>query len=320
MMLQSILVPLDGSVFAEHALPFAVSIARQTGATLRLLRVVPPLADYFFWAPMPGDPMEGELRQLHRTEAQNYLDGVVGRLKGSGFGTVSSDVVEEQEGVSESIGADVARMGVNLVVMTSHGRGAVSRVWFGSVADKLVRTLPVPVLLVRPCDHPLGNDLGRRVNLKHFILALDGTPLAERILEPALVIGKALGATFTLICVVRPAWPVFSPHGAAGSTEEPSLKWTDAQKIDGKQRHNAEVYLQTVAERLRAEGTTVQTRVCVAERAAAAILEQAAAGGADLIGLQTHGRGGISRLMLGSVADKVVRGSSLPVLVGRTSA
>ena len=194
MMLQSILVPLDGSVFAEHALPFAVSIARQTGATLRLLRVVPPLADYFFWAPMPGDPMEGELRQLHRTEAQNYLDGVVGRLKGSGFGTVSSDVVEEQEGVSESIGADVARMGVNLVVMTSHGRGAVSRVWFGSVADKLVRTLPVPVLLVRPCDHPLGNDLGRRVNLKHFILALDGTPLAERILEPALVIGKALGA------------------------------------------------------------------------------------------------------------------------------
>ncbi len=304
-MLQSILVPLDGSVFAEQALPLAASIARRSGAALRLLRVVPPLADYFFWAPLPGDPLEAELRQQHRSEAQDYLDGVVARLKKAGAGVISREVLEEEDGISESIGADVARNGVNLVVITTHGRGTAARVWLGSIADKLVRSLPVPVLLVRSSEHPhVVADLNQQLALQHLLIALDGTPLAERILQPAIDLGTAMSADYTLVTVVRSPWTALTRH--------------QAQQIED-QRRKAGDYLEKVAERLRAKEARAQTRVCVADEPAPALLQQAAASGADLIALETHGRGGLGRLLLGSVADKVVRGSSIPVLIGRPS-
>jgi len=298
-MLRTILVPLDGSVFAEHALPLAVALGRRCGATIRLLRMVPPLADYLFLPPLPSDPLDRQLRELHQTDAQTYLDGVVHRLKDADC--VVCDVMEEVEGISESICADVVKTGVDLIVMTSHGRGAVARFWLGSIADKLVRTAPVPVLLARPPEQLPAVDLEHPARLKHLLLALDGNADAERIVEPALAIGKATGADYTLVRVVRPAFPNLLSAGK---------KW------DEQNRLKAEDYLRTVAERLRAGGATVQTRVHVAEQPAAAILQEAATVGADLIALETHGRG-VSRLLIGSVADKVVRGSSLPVLVCR---
>ncbi len=151
-MFRTVLVPLDGSVFAEHALPLAVAVARPTGAPLRLLRVVPPLEDYLFWPPLKSDPLDAQLRQVHRADAQEYLDGVVRRLKDAC--TVTCDVVEEQVDICESICADVVRTGADLILLSSHGRGAVARFWLGSIADKLVRKAPVPVLLVRPPEQP----------------------------------------------------------------------------------------------------------------------------------------------------------------------
>jgi len=307
-MIRTILVPLDGSGFAEHALPLAVSLATHAGATLRLLRVVPPLADYLFMPPLISDPLDAQLRQLHRADAQTYLDGVVQRL-GGGAASVICDVMEEKEGISESICADVVKTKTDLIVMTSHGRGAVARFWLGSIADKLVRTAPVPVLLARPPENAPA-DLVHPAKLQHFLLALGGNTIAERIVEPALAIGKATGAAYTLVRVVRPAFPHLIGRSAAGSGS------IGLGKIDEQNRLKAEDYLRTVAERLRAEGATVQTRVHVAEQPAAALLWEATQVGADLIALETHGRG-VSRLLMGSVADKVVRGSSLPVLVCR---
>lgn len=313
-MFRSILVPLDGSNFAEQALPLAASLARRSSAVLRLVRVIPPLADYFFWAPMPGDTLETELRNIHRIEAQNYLNDVCRRVHEAGAVTTVGDVIEEnlELSVSESIGAQIEKKGADLVVLTSHGRGAVARFWLGSVADKLVRSLTIPVLLIRPSESSAPPDLKREATLKHILLALDGTSMAERIVEPALALSKAMGADFTLIRAIRPAWPF-----ASQATEAASAIWAGAQTIDGEQRRNAQNYLDSVAQRLRSEGVVVQTRVRLAEQPANAILEEAAAVGADLIALETHGRSGLSRLLLGSVADKVVRGSSHPVLVCR---
>ncbi len=241
-MIRTILVPLDGSVFAEHALPLAIALAGHCGATLRLLRVVPPLADYFFLPPLPTDPLDGELRRLHRTDAQAYLDSVVQRLKDAG--PVVCDVMDEEEGISESICAEVARTGVDLIVVSSHGRGAAARFWLGSIADTLVRTAPVPVLLARPPEHPPTADLQHPARLKHLLLALDGHADAERIVEPALAIGKAVGADYTLVRVVRPAFAHLIP--ASGQSE--------LGKIDEQNRHKAEDYLRTVADRLRTAG------------------------------------------------------------------
>ncbi len=306
-MFRSVLVPLDGSVYAEQALPLALSLTRHAGCPLRLLRVVPPLADYFFWAPMPGDPLEVELRAAHRQEARLYLEEVVRRLGDAGAGSIHCDVVEEKDSITESIIADVANTGVDLVVLTSHGRGTVRRVWLGSIADKLVRSLPVPVLLVRPQEPASPLDLRHEVVLKHLLLPLDGSSQAERILEPALALGKAMGTDFTLVRALQPAWSILHPT------------WHGAQKVDEQQRLRAEAYLETVANRLRSDGATVQTHIHFAEQPAAAILEEAALVGADLIALETRGRGSWSRLLLGSVPDKVVRGSSIPVLLCRPS-
>lgn len=313
-MFRTILVPLDGSAFAEHAIPLAVSLGKQTGATVRFLRVVPPLADLLFLPPQLNDPLDAELRQLHRTEAQTYLDSVVHRLKDAG--PVVCDVMEEEEGVCESICADVVKKGVDLIVLSSHGRGDLARFWLGSIADKLVRTAPVPVLLARPPEQPPAADLQHPVSLKHILIALGGNTSAERIVEPALAIGTLTGADYTLIRVVRPAFPHLIPHSPAGADPKLASGSSGLGKIDAHNWQKAEDYLRVVADRLRERGATVHTRIHVAEQPATAILKEAALSGADLIALETHGRGA-SRLLVGSVADKVVRGSSIPVLVCR---
>jgi nucleotide-binding universal stress UspA family protein len=311
---RTVLVPLDGSVFAEHALPLAVALARLSGAPLRLLRVVPPLADYLFWPPLRSDPLDRELRELHRAEAQGYLDGVVQRLKGAC--PVTCDVMEEEEGICESICADVVKTGADLIVLSSHGRGVMARFWLGSIADKLVRKAPVPVALVRPLEHPHPPDLEHPLVMKHLLLALDGTALAERVVGPAVAIGKAAGADYTLVTAIRSIFPSSFHHAAAGAGQKPGLGWMGLAKIDEQRRQKAEEYLNAVAEHLRAHGAKVQTRVHVAEQPAAAILHEADLVGADLIALETHGRG-VSRVLMGSVADKVVRGSSRSVLLCR---
>jgi nucleotide-binding universal stress UspA family protein len=303
---RSILVPLDGSTFAEHALPLAASLARRTGASLRLLQIIPTLADLCFWVPPPGDPFALELHQRNRAAAEGYLEDVGRRLQSAGAGPATGAVVEGELGIAESVRAHAAAVGADLVAMTTHGRGPLARWWLGSVADELLRSLSAPVLLVRPGE--AAPNLGEDVVLRHLLLALDGTALAERVLEPAVDVGKAMGADLTLVRVVPPALPSgFAPAAPAG-----------IETIGEGLRQQADHYLQKVAESLRAGGMRVQTRVIAAEHPGAAILELAAAG-IDLIALETHGRRRLSRLLLGSVADKVVRGSSLPVLVGRAA-
>jgi nucleotide-binding universal stress UspA family protein len=89
------------------------------------------------------------------------------------------------------------------------------------------------------------------------------------------------------------------------------------QEFDEQELKRAHAYLEPLAERLRARSFAVNTRVASHERPAAAILADASVHGADLIALATHGRGGLKRLALGSVADKVVRGANAAVMAYR---
>jgi nucleotide-binding universal stress UspA family protein len=314
-MYRTIVVPLDGSVFAEHAVPLAISLGKQTGATVRLLRVVPPLADYLFLPPNLNDPLDAELRTLHRKEAQAYLEYVVGRIKDAG--PVVCDVMEEEDGVAESICADVVRSKADLIILSSHGRGALARFWLGSIADKLVRTAPVPVLLSRPKEGLPAADIEHPMALKHCLLALDGKADAEKVIDPALALGNLAGVEYTLVKVVRPLFP--RPFSHNSSDADPTAMPKGLKERDAANWRRAEEYLRKVADRLRALGATVRMRIHLAEQPAAAILNEAALVGADLIALETHGRGA-SRVLIGSVADKVVRGSVIPVLVCRCPA
>jgi nucleotide-binding universal stress UspA family protein len=314
-MFKSILVPLDGSTFGEHALPLALSIARRSGALIRLVRVLPDLADRYFWAPAPGSPIETTLRKDYRSAALAYLEKVYHRVRNTAGVPVEYDLVPEKISVAESIRADVAAKNVDLVVLTSHGRGAVARFWLGSVADELVRSLNAPILLVRPPEQIVPN-LERDVKLRHVLIALDGESDAEKIVEPALAIGQSMDADFTLIRVLPPPLSAESiaaesyPEGYALAASAGILETTEEQDRTAKE------YLERVAARIKREGRSVRIRVSIGVQPAVAILAEAAAW-ADLVALETHGRRGFSRLLMGSVADKVIRGSSHPVLVCR---
>jgi nucleotide-binding universal stress UspA family protein len=309
-MYRSILVPLDGSAFGEHALPLALSVARRAGAELQLLHVHAPLAAvYAEGASFIDSHLEHELKE----QQQAYLNGVVRRLKGSA--DVRIRPILREGPVPPTVRATAESTGAGLVVMTTHGRGALARFWLGSIADQLVRDLPVPLLLVRPGE--AAAEFGTEPVLKHLLLPLDGSPLAEGMIEPAVTLGSLMGADYTLLRVVRPALaPPATPEGATLNVGAQSLI-DQLAKLTAEVQRDAEAYLERVAGRLRARSLRVRTRIALEDQPAVAILHEAVAPRIDAVALETHGRRGLARLFLGSVADKVIRGASVPVLVHR---
>jgi nucleotide-binding universal stress UspA family protein len=309
-MYQSILVPLDSSTFGEHALPVAASIARRAGAALTLAHVhEPATALYGEGALLLGDELEARVRQSKRA----YLDQVLTRMGRAAPQAVTSLVLEG--GVVEAIREEVANSKADLVVMTTHGRGPLGRFWLGSVADKLLRQLPVPLLLVHPGES--APDLTAEPSFGHILVPLDGSDLAEHMLTPATTLGGLMGAHYTLLRVIKPVHPSLPYTEGLSIAEMAEEIIEQIQRLQRELWEEAERYLTGVAERLRARALRVQTRVAVEDHTASAILHEATRCGADLIALETHGRGGLSRLFLGSVADKVLRGSTLPLLLQR---
>jgi len=211
-------------------------------------------------------------------------------------------IVETQVRCSGDVLAD-------LVVMTTHGRGPLARAWLGSVADGVARRSRIPVLLLRPTadPEPIGEHLFRKV-----LIPLDGSPLGEQILPQAIALGTLADARFTLVRVV-------SPMVLTGYAPTPEGMLTEAAYGPELELliQDAEEYLQGVAQPLRDRGLSVETQVVAEMQPAVGILEFAREKPAELIAMATHGRTGISRLVLGSVADKVLRGTTAPILLYR---
>jgi nucleotide-binding universal stress UspA family protein len=142
---------------------------------------------------------------------------------------------------------------------------------------------------------------------QHILLPLDGSALAEQILEPALALGDLTRAAYTLLHVVE----LFVLPGYAPLAQAVHLDAQMTQAVQTERQH----YLDDLAQRLRAGGRQVHTQTILSAQPAVAILDTAQ--GADLIALATHGRSGLARLLLGSVADKVRRGADMPMLLYR---
>lgn len=309
-MYRSLLVPLDGSSAAEQALPLALSIARRAEAELQLVYVHSSLEEDY---PEHRFLTEESWLTEWKTRHGQYLDSVADRLRAAGARTVTPHVLQGE--VAGTIGQHVLENRVSLVVMTTHARGAVGRMWLGSVADQLVRELPRPLLLVRPVEGPV--DLSKDVPLKHVLVPLDGTPLAEQILEPAVALGELMGADYTLLRVLRPVAPFHYPPAGASAGALPEGMSQQLKRVETDIRLKAQEYLDEVAGRLRGRLLRIRTQVVEESQPALAVIEAARQLPADMIAMQTHGRRGLSRLVLGSVADKVLRGTPVPLLVQR---
>jgi nucleotide-binding universal stress UspA family protein len=307
-MYRSILVPLDGSVLAEHALPLALSIARRATAALEVAYVHAPMAVvYPENTPVLDDVFHCEIK----TQQRAYLDDVVSRLKA--VSSVPVQPVALEGPVAATLHKYASDKGISLVVMTTHSRGLAGRLWLGSVANRLIHEVPMPLLLVRPLEGKPA--FAPEQALRHILVPLDGSGLAEQIIEPAVALGGLMDADYTLLRVV-PA--LLSP--SLRGTDEASVShalFVQAQRIEADLHKDAQEYLERVAKRLRGRGLQVHTRVTIESQPASAILKVSTAPAIDLVALETHGRGAPARLVLGSVADKVVRGMALPVLVQR---
>jgi nucleotide-binding universal stress UspA family protein len=301
-MYRSLLVPLDGSAFAEQALRVAADIAARAKATLHLVLVHQASSV----VAGPGEPvvLDPAIDQKLRVEEHGYLDSVH-ELVGRGDAVkVVTQVVEGP--VAESVAAYAHDHAVDLVVMTTHGRGVFSRFWLGSVADRLVRQLEQPLLLLRP--EPSGAAPALPA-LRKVLLLLDGSPHAEAMIEPAVQLAQTFAGELTLVRVVERLAPIWLP--IPGVAPVPDSDAMPHRQLEATR------YLHEVANRLRVRGLQVTTAVEIAPDPVSGIAEFAERERMDVIALATHGHGGPVRFLLGSVADKLVRSATVPLLVWR---
>jgi nucleotide-binding universal stress UspA family protein len=304
-MIRSILIPLDGSRFGEQVLPLALDVARRAKARVELIHVHQPLAETY--AEM--QVLNATLEERVRANAQEYLSGLVRDLGERHAGKLTALVKDGQ--VATTVREHAEKTGVDLVALTTHARGALGRFWMGSTADTLIREVRTPLLLVPPVEKPAAT-----AGFKRILIPLDGTPLAEEILPAATALGRLFEAEYTLLRVIQPLFPTEPfPLGTAGGMAALARAEADeAAKIHEQITAEAKTYLEEVAARLRQEGLQVKTQVAMEGQPARAILS---APEVDLIAMVTHGRHGLSRFFRGSVADKVLRGATVPMLVQR---
>jgi nucleotide-binding universal stress UspA family protein len=290
-MIRSIMVPLDGSALASLALEPAAALAAHHDARLLLVTANEQLA-----------PTETRNRADSAALAA-HLDELRVQIAEKWPITVEASLLDADRRVPERLAEFAKARNVDLIVMTTHGRGAAGRAWFGSVADHLVRVAPCPVLLIRKSSDE------SRTGFRRLLVPLDGTAEAEAAITDARILASD-GSEFLLIRVVVPVI-AFGPVPGGGVVLSGGV--LEDQRVDAE-RYAAELAARLVEEGHRARGLAV-----IDTSPAAAILEVAEEQRPDVIVLAGTSRSGADRFLLGSVMDKVVREARVPVLVRRSS-
>jgi nucleotide-binding universal stress UspA family protein len=296
-MYRVIMVPVDGSAFSKEAVFQGLRLARKNGAQLRLVRVasIPGLV---------GGPETVALENVARSSERNEILADLYRLAAECRANSNVDVTASIEDgpTADALRGHALRHRVDLIVMATHARRGIARVWLGSVADRLIRETGLPVLVVRPPS--LATELVDGPCYKRIIVALDGSSLAERALEPAIKLAEAEDATITLLRIVPADRNI--PEGELHSTIGPA-RASDVEE--------AERYLAGVRVKLANRTARLRSSVVVSDDVSRAILGFAQSTDGDLIAIATHGRGGLARAMLGSIADNIMSQGALSALV-----
>ncbi len=295
-MYRQIMVPLDGSRFAESALPLALSVSRRTGAAVRFVTVQEPIPSFAY----------DEWEEASKEWSGEYLNTLVARVGDRAGGEVTTSLLSGH--VVEVLEAEAARCSADLVVMATHGRGLFSRAWLGSVADSFVHHTDRPVLLVRP-DEGDEVDLSEDRTIDKILLPLDGSELSESAMDHALKFGELFSAAYHLVRVVPYPVDVASPYLPH------TVQMNQGLVEEAKQTANE--YLEGHAEVMRRRDLQVTTGVLVDAQPGHGILGEVEERGCDFIAMATHGRSGLTRAILGSASDKVLRGTHVPLLLYR---
>ena len=307
-MLARILVPLDGSHRAEQAIPVAARVARATSGTIFLVRAIAPPLTYgpAFMPPALSTRSTDEIQ----FEVAAYLAHVAGLPVLSGIPTRTETLTGQP---ADAIITAMQTLNADVAILTSHGRTGLIRWTLGSVAQHLVRHAKVPVLVLHESGpSPMKRETEPAYPLRALV-PLDGSLAAEAALPYALHLVTALAApaqaALHLVLVVSPF-------------EADKSNMPDALMLDGA-RH----YLSEVADRLKADAVqaTITWDVIPDLDIAAALVRVAEKGegtagagilkGCDIIAMSSIGRSGVSRLVMGSIAERVMWTTNRPTLI-----
>jgi nucleotide-binding universal stress UspA family protein len=313
-MMTRLVLGLDGSALAEAALPLAGQLARASKARLALVRAVPAgvlLAPIDAANPnvlrhvapdraADADPLTA--RALAREAAASRAK-VAADLRERG---VASETVVVPGAPADVLLGEARVRHADAIVLTTHGRSGLGRLVYGSVAETVLANSARPVLLVRaglPPREPHPSDAPLRL-----LVPLDGSPPGEKVLPVATRLASSLAAD---VCIVRVVPSSLS--SAAGKSRLGSRPDDPRRSL---LERAARSYVAEIARGLRSHGLSVTTTVGTGH-ASDGIIAAAEACDATLVVMATHGRTGVARAVLGSVALDVLRRGSRPVFVVR---
>jgi nucleotide-binding universal stress UspA family protein len=299
--LKQVLVATDFEAASEAALVYGRALARRFGASLHLLHV----AENTFLRPSPADPAVVAAARLRALD-QRLTDADRADLR-------ARAVVETADETADAIAEYARTKQIDVIVMGTHGRSPVSQILVGSVAERVVRIAPCPVLTVRRPErdfvHPdLPESETAMILLKHILVATDFSEPSEAALAYGQELARTFGARLTVLHITDNV--AARAYGADGYVvADPDLQ----EQVDASARAQVDGLLSAEdREVLQAQGI-----VRSSSGPAAAIVDWARESGADLIVVGTHGRGTVAHFLMGSVAERIVRTAPCPVLTVR---
>jgi len=295
-MFRNVMVPVDGSSFSREAVIQGLRLASLYGATLRLVKVASTPTTSTGPEAVALDSRASDSQ--HAAELAN-LYAIAAECRA--HSTINVTASLERGPVVDALCGYARRNAVDLIVMRSQARRGIARIWFGSVADGLIRESGLPVLVVRPPS--IGTGLEKGFSYRKILVPLDGSVLAEQALPRAVSLARFEGASIVLVFVVPPA------RDAANGTLVSAIGPASASEVSAAQR-----YLDSIASH-RGAGLKIATRVVIASDIPTAILRVADTEEVDLITMATRGQGMMARTLGGSVSDRVMRESVSSTLV-----
>lgn len=306
-----VLVPLDGSTTALQVIPYATLFAKSTGASIALLQVINGYpkelvtqVSHEFIEGRPSYPPSlqtwASVQEEMRKNVQQHLEEAAEPIRAEGV-TVETLVAENDP--ADAIVIEAERDKGTLIAISTHGRTGVGRWVLGSVTDAVIRQAENPTLVVRAREDEVTS---AHPTLGRVVVPLDGSELAETALPHAVEAAKALSVGITLVRSISPM-----AYGDTFADYVPSMYEDLAGEIEADVRD----HLSGQADELRKAGVSDVTEKSVDGYAGSAILDEVGDDGDKLVVMATHGRSGIGRWVLGSVADRVIRHSPGPVLV-----
>lgn len=292
MNIDKILVPTDFSENADHALGYAIELGKASGAELHLLHV--PVVPTYLLMDLSYSPGPEVVTRIHE-EAQEALDERVEELEAAGVRHV--EVLREGT-VHEVIGDYASETGVSVIVLGTHGRTGVAKLLYGSVTERVVKTAKAPIVVVPLGAAPMPTSL---------VVAYDFSEPAKRAAETARALHGTFPGSIHLVHTYLDVWAEYTDRGAVvGEAAE--------RRREALARGLEEMLTDAANELFSIDAQAVQCHLVTGDPAKG-ILAVADEVGASLICAGTTGKSGVARVLLGSVARRLLHDSKVPILL-----